>query len=490
MMGSEPEVLAPKMETHQLLKKPQNNLSSILKRYFNFEDTEIVQIWKDVFILGIAYFTFRLCYLSYIFNLGVLFAPDLAFITLATSFGAETLTSLFLPTLVIRTLGCKIVIVLISATTLLFGLAEFMPSYYTFIPCGMLLGAGYSCLWVALATYLTNISQIYVKLREATVEAILGLFFGIVCFLGALGGVLGNIITYVILEATEETIDNVYFGVNRTVVCGAQYCEHPLPVAVNASVLTDKMFTHNEQKSRTTLFLIYIGLGLIGPLAVSLFLNRRQKLEEAMRKTEIGAFQQIVATVMALKNINLALLSVSCFLNGITFSFASGNFSQAYVDCAVGSEFVAIVAVVHLIAYSLASVGSGILLKYISIMKIFLFVNITAEVVYVLMLVWKPDTDGLLIASAFSGWLGAFVAIYTNLLNTICGIILHGNREATFAFFRLFYSLGSTVGFAATNHTCAWIMITVFMVLIVIGTVLYLIAEYRIRIEKKAAASS
>ncbi|XP_039737489.1 protein unc-93 homolog A isoform X3 [Pteropus medius] len=79
---------------------------------------------------------------------------------LSTLYGAVLLSSMLLPPLLIRTLGCKWTIVASMSCYVAFSLGNFYASWYTLIPTSILLGLGAAPLWSAQGTYLTLMGNV------------------------------------------------------------------------------------------------------------------------------------------------------------------------------------------------------------------------------------------------------------------------------------------------------------------------------------------
>lgn len=56
--------------------------------------------------------------------------------------------------------------------------SQFYPRFYTLVPAGILVGLGAAPMWASKATYLTQLGQVYAKLTDQSVEAIIVRFFG------------------------------------------------------------------------------------------------------------------------------------------------------------------------------------------------------------------------------------------------------------------------------------------------------------------------
>jgi hypothetical protein len=72
---------------------------------------------------------------------------------------------------------------------------KFLFRFYTLVPAGILVGLGAAPMWASKATYLTQLGQVYAKLTDQAVEAIIVRFFGFFFLAWQSAELWGNLIS-------------------------------------------------------------------------------------------------------------------------------------------------------------------------------------------------------------------------------------------------------------------------------------------------------
>ncbi|ELK09978.1 Protein unc-93 like protein A [Pteropus alecto] len=140
---------------------------------------------------------------------------------LSTLYGAVLLSSMLLPPLLIRTLGCKWTIVASMSCYVAFSLGNFYASWYTLIPTSILLGLGAAPLWSAQGTYLTLMGNVQAEEAGRVARDVVNRYFGIFFLIFQSSGVWGNLISSLVFGQlpTHEPIPE-----QQLLSCGARDC--------------------------------------------------------------------------------------------------------------------------------------------------------------------------------------------------------------------------------------------------------------------------
>lgn len=72
---------------------------------------------------------------------------------------------------------------------------QLFPRFYTLVPAGILVGLGAAPMWASKATYLTQVGQVYAKITEQAVDAIIVRFFGFFFLAWQSAELWGNLIS-------------------------------------------------------------------------------------------------------------------------------------------------------------------------------------------------------------------------------------------------------------------------------------------------------
>lgn len=116
-------------------------------------------------------------------------------VSLSAIYAALVVSCIFLPTLVIRKLTAKWTLCVSMLCYAPYIAAQFYPTFYTLVPAGILAGLGAAPMWASKATYLTQLGQVYAKLTEQSVEAIIVRFFGFFFLAWQTAELWGNLIS-------------------------------------------------------------------------------------------------------------------------------------------------------------------------------------------------------------------------------------------------------------------------------------------------------
>lgn len=116
-------------------------------------------------------------------------------VSLSAIYAALVVSCIFLPTLVIRKLTAKWTLCVSMLCYAPYIAAQFYPTFYTLVPAGILVGLGAAPMWASKATYLTQLGQVYAKLTEQSVEAIIVRFFGFFFLAWQTAELWGNLIS-------------------------------------------------------------------------------------------------------------------------------------------------------------------------------------------------------------------------------------------------------------------------------------------------------
>ena len=101
--------------------------------------------------------------------------------------------------------------------------------FYTLVPSGILLGLGAAPMWASKATYLTQLGQVYAKLTDQSVEAIIVRFFGFFFLAWQTAELWGNLISSLVLSGGAhggggEHDENSTSSESALELCGANFC--------------------------------------------------------------------------------------------------------------------------------------------------------------------------------------------------------------------------------------------------------------------------
>lgn len=115
---------------------------------------------------------------------------------------------------------------IITSNTILISFRSFN-RFYTLVPAGILLGLGAAPMWASKATYLTQCGQVYAKITDQAVDAIIVRFFGFFFLAWQTAELWGNLISSLVLSSGAHgggSGGNSTFSETALLQCGANFC--------------------------------------------------------------------------------------------------------------------------------------------------------------------------------------------------------------------------------------------------------------------------
>ncbi|MBN3271675.1 UN93A protein, partial [Polyodon spathula] len=91
---------------------------------------------------------------------------------------------------------------------------------------------------------------------------------------------------------------------------------------------------------------------------------------------------------------------------------------------------------------------------------------------------WKPHPDDLAVFFVFSGLWGMADAVWQTQTNALYGVLFEEHKEAAFANYKLWESVGFVIAFGYSNYLCVDVKLYVVLAVLVVGMVLYGCVEY------------
>ncbi|XP_026113945.1 protein unc-93 homolog A-like [Carassius auratus] len=389
-------------------------------------------------------------------------------ISLSVIYGAMILASMFLPSIMIKNLGCKWTIVLSMACYVSYSFGNLAPGWPSLMTTSAILGIGGSLLWPAKCTYLTISGNRRGQKINKKSQDIISQYFGIFFFIFQSSAVWGNLMSSLIFgqdSSIEVPEENLQF-------CGATSCVENFTVA--NTTLPGKHLVN-------TLLGCYIGLEVLAIIFVAVFLdNIDRDLVIEFRKTKGNQSfcSTFLATFKLLRNPRLLLLIPLTLYSGFEQSFLAGEYTKNYVTCAIGIHYIGFVMICFGASNSLCSFAFGRLAQYTGRLALFCLAAVTNLGCFLGLLYWKPHPDQLGMFFVFPALWGMADAVWQTQTNALYGILFAKDKEAAFANYRIWESLGFAIAFAYSTFLCLSTKIYVALSVLALTVVTYLYAEY------------
>ncbi|XP_008154911.2 protein unc-93 homolog A isoform X1 [Eptesicus fuscus] len=385
---------------------------------------------------------------------------------LSTLYGAVLLSSMLLPPLLIRTLGCKWTIVLSMGCYVAFSLGNFYASWYTLIPTSILLGLGAAPLWSAQSTYLTVVGNAHAEKAGKAGRDVVNQYFGIFFLLFQSSGVWGNLISSLVFgqKPTQDAVPD-----EQLLSCGANDCL--MATAPGNST------RRPSQELIYTLLGIYTGSGVLAVLLVALFLDPiRDTLHKGEGETP-SVRSTLLSTLKLLRDRRLRLLVLLPLYSGFEQAFLAGDYTRSYTTCALGIHFVGYVMICFAATNALCSELYGKVARYTGRAALYAFGAATHLSCIVALLLWEPRPGQLPVFFVFSGLWGVADAVWQTQNNVLFGVLFDKDKEAAFANYRLWEALGFVVAFGYSTFLCVRVKLYILLAVLSAAMLAYAALE-------------
>ncbi|XP_053141288.1 protein unc-93 homolog A isoform X1 [Hemicordylus capensis] len=389
--------------------------------------------------------------------------------SLSVVYAALILSSMFLPPILIKKLGCKWTIVGSMCCYITFSLGNFYASWYTLIPTSMILGLGGAPLWSAKCTYLTIAGNSYAQKAGKNGKDVVSQYFGIFFLIFQSSGVWGNLISSLVFGQTPH---KVQISEADLACCGAYDC------TTNATNST----TASKGPSNTliyTLLGIYTGSGVLAVLLVTVLLDQIRANQEESKEEKPPSFcSTFLATFRQLKDKRQCLLIPLTMYSGFEQGFLAGDYTKSYVTCALGINFVGYVMICFSAANSLCSMLFGKISQFTGRKVLFALGAVVHLACIIALLLWKPSPKHLPVFFILPAFWGVADAIWQTQTNALYGVLFEKNKEAAFANYRLWESLGFVIAFGYSTFLQVYIKLYIVLAVLVIAMITYETVEY------------
>ncbi|XP_070273441.1 protein unc-93 homolog A isoform X2 [Myotis yumanensis] len=399
---------------------------------------------------------------------------------LSTLYGAVLLSSMLLPPLLIRALGCKWTIVLSMGCYVAFSLGNFYASWYTLIPTSILLGLGAAPLWSAQCTYLTIAGNSHAAQAGKAGLDVVNHYFGIFFLIFQSSGVWGNLISSLVFgqmptqgAITEEQLRS----------CGANDCL----MATAPGNSTQRP----SQELIYTLLGIYTGSGVLAILLVALFLDPIREAPDKSEGETPSVLSTLLSTFKLFRDKRLRLLMLLPMYSGFEQAFLAGDYTRSYTTCALGIHFVGYVMICFSATNALCSELYGKLAQYTGRAPLYALGAATHLSCIVALLLWRPHPDQLPVFFVFSGLWGVADAVWQTQNSVLFGVLFAKHKEAAFAHYRLWEALGFVFAFGYSTFLCVHVKLYILLAVLSAAMLSYVaveVMESRTRPGPQAAA--
>ncbi|XP_020492728.1 protein unc-93 homolog A [Labrus bergylta] len=388
--------------------------------------------------------------------------------SLSVVYASIIISSMFLPPILIKNLGCKWTIVAGMACYVSYSFGNLFPGWYTLIPTSVILGLGGSPMWSAKCTYLTISGNMQAAKDGKKGSDVINQYFGIFFFIFQSSAVWGNLMSSLIFGQDSNI---AHIPEEQLLSCGAADCG--LNISMNSTIIKP------AQKLVWTLVGCYIGVGVLAILIVAVFLdNIDQEQTSEFRGNREPFRQTFLATFRLLKDWRLVTLIPLTMYSGFEQSFLSGEYTKNYTTCALGIHYVGFVMMCFGAANSVCSFLFGRIARYTGRAALFFLAAACNFCCIIGLLYWRPHPEQLPVFFVFPALWGMSDAIWQTQTNALYGVLFPREKEAAFANYRMWESLGFVIAFAYSTFICLEYKLYILLAVLVLTVITYPIVEY------------
>ncbi|CAL1287426.1 unnamed protein product [Larinioides sclopetarius] len=387
-----------------------------------------------------------------------------------------TISSLFLPTYLIKRFGCKKTLLVSVFSVCPYVAANFYPSWGTLMPSAVLSGMAFGPLWAARSTYVNELSFQYSDYSKASISVINAWFFGIYSFFHENAEIWGNVISYYVLKPSDNGTE-VMIPDETLMQCGVNFCGR------SPDVINPNLKPPLEEK-RYTLIGIYFALVVIAGFVILFIMDpldgktNEDDNQDGNKKPRLSA-GLLIATLKHMKNRDQLLLIPLSFYCGLADGFYNSDFTKSYIACAWGISQVGHVTICYGVVSAVMDCSSGFLVKWMTRIPVFLLAASAHFTMFIILLLWGPQSDNYALYFILSGVYGIGASVWWSQIIAFYGVIFKENEEPAFSNFYFWSSLGFSIAYAYSDVLCTAVKIYILIALLLLAIAAYVGVEFK-----------
>ncbi|GFO33838.1 protein unc-93 homolog a [Plakobranchus ocellatus] len=290
------------------------------------------------------------------------------------------------------------------------------------------------------------------------------LFFGVL----ATTQITGNLITSTVIR---DGVGNI----SETIVyefCGANDC----PANENATEIHDPATWVIDTTLGVLLGCALLGLVLVVVLLVPL--PRNEVVQGVTLRDRLLVYFRVVMTT------NMILLAPFMLFSSVQHAFLVSVFTKAYVACPIG---------IHNVGFVMASYGAttpvfmaifGQLARVTGRFLLLVASLVTNLILLVILFNWAPTADDEVVMYVVAIVWGLVESILLAQANALIAMLYPEDKEAAFANFHAWRSLGYTVSFANSTYLCVSTKLVLCILLVCLALLLYVFVEIQTKVQE------
>lgn len=408
-------------------------------------------------------------------------------ISLAVTYFTLMISSFFVPTFMLDKFGPKWTILMCICGYMVYTAANYYPVSYTLIPAAVIMGAAGAPLLTSQAAYVTTLGYAMAERQaeankggETRASVWVSKYFGIFFFFFEVTQLTGNLLSSVTLSVASPNRTEFVSPVENPLsietekyiddFCGAQ--------ATNTSV--NECPTPPDEFAKNILITVYLALGVVAIL-ITFFLLDNIKVRTEM--SSASPKDLILNTVNHLRRDKRQQLLVPLTMySGFKQAFLAADFTESYVSCALGVQWVGLVLCGYGLVDSIVSWAAGIVGSKLGgrfgrgyLLGIGFGMDLCTMTA---LLLWRPYPTSLIPFFWMAILLSVTDGIFQTQLYTVYGVEFNNNTDAAFSNFRFWEALGFCIAYGYSAVLPTNIKAYIILGIIFISFIGYTSCEY------------
>ncbi|XP_076059850.1 UNC93-like protein [Oratosquilla oratoria] len=392
--------------------------------------------------------------------------------SLSIVYAGLIISSLFLPTWLIRRLTAKWTIVVCIFFYATYIAMQFYPTIYTLTPAGALVGLAAAPLWTAKCYIITQTGQRYAALVGEDKEVIITRFFGFFFLLFQFSQVWGNLISSLVLSPGDEGEQPT--AEEQLKFCGANFCQAQED---RGNVTLDKLALPPDSQIYL-MSSIYLIFAFFSCIIVAVFVRHIERSDEN-QESAFGTpgLEQLVATFNHFRHPYQFLIFPLTVWTGVEQAFIGADFTAAYVSCGLGVHMIGYVMMCYGVVNAFCSLTLGPLVKLVGRVPIITGGAVINMVALIILLYWSPHPSDIALFYVIALLWGISDAVWQTQVNAFYGVIFPENSEAAFSNYKLWESIGFLIAYICSSLICVRNKITILFTFLALGITGYYTIE-------------
>ncbi|GFQ81536.1 protein unc-93 homolog A [Trichonephila clavata] len=268
--------------------------------------------------------------------------------------------------------------------------------------------------------------------------------------------------------------------VQRTEVCYERLCTngiYPTEIDTDDVVSSFPIISPNTTKLFIYVFTPSI---VIGFFIVIIFLEKVEVLleQDPMERSLFYQTMRQIRLILIDKNVRLAL-PMLVFI-GIEQAFIFGDFTRAYISCALGLQSVSFTMMCLGGAHTLGSIGVHLFSQHFQRPIIMAAGLVCQSGLLMVLWLWTPVQDDAAVFYVIAGGWGLCNAIWETLTLTFLASTFVDDWQAPFCTYYQLQWFGMAISFCISPYLCAEIKILALAIFLAVAIIPYTILEFRL----------